>query len=95
MMKPYIALVFCKAEDLKSYGAEVVAAIRSVAGDRMKYSEGTSHMVAIGFATDRAVADIQRAFEPLWRPEQRTWVLPLDEPVMVDRAIMDWLRRQA
>lgn len=93
-MKPYIALVFCKAEDLKSYGAEVVAAIRSVAGDRMKYSEGTSHMAAIGFATDRSADDIHRAFEPLWRREQRTWVLPIESPVMIDKAIMEWHRRQ-
>ncbi|MCD6674877.1 MAG: hypothetical protein LT106_18745 [Burkholderiaceae bacterium] len=93
-MKPYLALVFCKKDDLRSYGAEVVAAIRSVAGERMKYAEGTSHLVAIGFATDRPSADIQRAFKPLWRAEQRTWVLPIESPLMIDLAIMEWLRRQ-
>ncbi len=93
-MKRYVALMFCKREDVSSYAREVATAIKQVAGDRMKYSEGGAGMAAIGFATDMPVDQIRRVFSDLWRHEQRTWVLSLENPVMIDTAIMEWARRQ-
>lgn len=93
-MKTYVALMFAKPEDISTYGKEVAAAIRSVAGGRMTYVEGGAHMVAIGFATNMEEELIRRAFAKLSRPEQRTWVLPLDSAVHVDQALMDWAKKQ-
>ena len=93
-MKQFVALMFCRPQDVSSYGREVAAAIKQVAGGRMKYSEGGAGMAAIGFATDKPVEEIRRVFSDLWRREQRTWVLSLENPIMVDNAIMQWARRQ-
>ncbi|TCT08936.1 hypothetical protein EDC26_10496 [Paralcaligenes ureilyticus] len=93
-MKTYVALMFAKPEDISTYGKEVAAAIKSVAGSRMIYVEGGAHMVAIGFATNVEEAIIRSTFAKLGRSEQRTWVLPLDSAVHVDQALMDWARKQ-
>lgn len=86
--------MFAKPEDISTYGKEVAAAIKSVAGSRMTYVEGGAHMVAIGFATNMEEDLIRRAFVKLSRPEQRTWVLPLDSAVHIDQALVDWARKQ-
>ena len=89
-MPAYVCLMFCKKEDLKSYGVEVVAAIRSVAGAKFKYGEAAAGVVAIAFVTDREWSTITRAFRDLWRPEQRCWVLALEGDMMIDNALLDW-----
>lgn len=94
-MKSYLALMFAKPEDISTYGKEVAAAIKKISGGRMKYAEGGAGVVAIGFATGENWSVISRAFHDLWRPEQRTWVLPLDEASLVDKALLDWAKKQA
>lgn len=95
-MNSYIALMFCKKEDLPSYGREVMDAIRAVAGSKSKYAEGAAGVVAVGFKTDKDWDFIRRAFGDLWRAEQRTWVLPLldDEPMVIDKAQRTGLPRR-
>jgi hypothetical protein len=86
--------MFAKPEDIGTYGKEVATVIRSLAGGRMQYVEGAAHMVAIAFATNKEEELIRRTFSKLSRPEQRTWVLPLDQAVHIDQALMDWARKQ-
>lgn len=93
-MTTYLALMFCKQEDLRAFGKEVLETVRAVAGTKFKYAEGTAHVVAIGFVSDKDWPTIARAFDALWRAEQRCWVIPLPEDGMViDKAIMEWARR--
>ena len=95
-MKGYIVLMYCAEKDLRSYAPEVLTAIESVAGKRYKYAEGASGVVTIGMATDKAWADVFKAFTPLWRKEQRCWVFPApEEHVLMDKALLDWFRKQA
>lgn len=93
-MNAYMALIFCSKADLRSYGREVSDTIASLAGTRVKRSESTEHVVAVAFATSRPRTDVVKAFKDLWRPEQRTWVMPLEDPVLIDKSIMDWAKRQ-
>jgi hypothetical protein len=93
-MKTYVALMFCKADDLRAYGAEVLKAIQSVAGQRFKYAEGSAHLVAIGFATDKANAAITAAFSHLWQEDRQVWVLPLASVVLLRGSLMEWARKQ-
>lgn len=92
-MNAYVALMFCKQADLRAFGPEVAAAIRQVAGTRFKYAEGAAGVVATGFMTDADWASITKAFAPLWRPEQRCWVLALQGQMLIDKALMDWCRK--
>jgi hypothetical protein len=96
-MKAFVALMFCKQQDLRSYAPEVLAAVKRVAGDNFKYGEAAAGVVAIAFRSDEETGFIVRVFRDLWRPEQRTWVLPLDEPppVLIDNALMAWARKSA
>ena len=89
-MKAFLALMFCKPQDVRTYALEVRTAIKSVAGDRMKYGEGGAGMTAIAFKSDLPVADVCKAFLPLWRAEQRTWVMSLEEQCLIDKALMTW-----
>lgn len=92
-MKPYLAVVFAKQEESRAYLAEVAAAIKSVAGSNMKYGEGAASVAAIAFLTEKDSDSINKAFKDLWRQEQRTWVFPLDSPIMIDAKLMDWVRK--
>lgn len=91
-MKPYLALMFCTQNDLRLYAPEVLKVIQQVAGTNLKRAESAANVTAIGFKSDRDEAFILRAFQDLWRPEMRTWVLPLDSPVLIDRALMAWAK---
>ena len=42
-MNAYLHLVFCKQEELRSFGAEVAVAIKRVAGNNMKRGECGRH----------------------------------------------------
>jgi hypothetical protein len=92
-MQAYLALIFAKQEESRSYLLEVATAIKSVAGNNFKYGEGTASMAAIAFLSDKDSKIIRKVFDDLWRPEQRTWLIRLDSPVMIDRAIMNWVRK--
>lgn len=92
-MKPYLAVVFAKQLDSRSFLAEVAAAIKSVAGANMKYGDAAASVAAIAFITDKDAKVIHKAFADLWRPEQRVWVFPIESPIMVDKALMDWIRK--
>lgn len=92
-MNGYLALMFCKPADLRSYAPEVMAAIQQVAGANFKRVESAAGVTAIAFRTDKDSEAIVKAFRDLWRPESRTWVLSLDDPLLVDRALMEWVRK--
>jgi hypothetical protein len=93
-MKAYVALMFAKPEDIGPYGREVANVIKTISGGRMQFAEGGALITAIGFATNQSEAAIQQAFVKLHRPEQRTWVLPLDGAVYIDKALTDWAKKQ-
>lgn len=92
-MNAYLALMFCAQADLRSYAPEVAAVIQRVAGTNLKRAESAAGVSAIAFRTDMDDAAVMRAFQPLWRPEQRTWVLSLDRPVLIDSALMQWVSK--
>lgn len=93
-MKAYLAIVFAKhAAENQSYLAEVAAAIKSVAGNNLKRGENAASLTTIAFLTDKDDEFIRKIFLDLWRPENRTWVVPMDEPVLADKSIMDWIRK--
>lgn len=94
-MKAYLALMLAKSEDIASYGKEVADVIKKLSGGKMTYAEGAAGVVAIGFASKEEESVIRRSFQGLWRREQRTWVLSLDNPLVIDQKLMDWARRQA
>lgn len=91
-MNGYLALMFCSPQDLRSYAPDVMKVIQQVAGTNFKRGESAAHVTAIAFRSDKSPADISKAFQDLWRREQRTWVLPLDQPLLIDKALMDWSR---
>lgn len=93
-MKAYLALMLAKKEDLATYGKEVADIIKGLSGGKMTYAEGAAGVVVIGFASNKDESVIRRSFQDLWRAEQRTWVLPLDSPLLIDQKLMDWARRQ-
>lgn len=95
-MKTYIALMFAKPEDIKTYGQEVAAAIKDLSAGNMKLAEGGAGVVAVGFASDKDFRVIARVFQDLWRPEQRTWVLPLEPgSSFADKSILEWASKQS
>jgi hypothetical protein len=93
-MDGYLALMFCNQQDLRSYAPDVMEVIQRVAGTSFKRGASAAGMTAIAFRSDKDEATIKKAFQDLWRPEQRTWVLPLDRPVLIDQALMEWVRKE-
>ncbi len=91
-MNSFLALMFCKPADIRSYAVEVRDAIKSIAGERLKYGEGGAGITAIAFMSDKSLSEAYKPFKDLWRSEQRTWVVPLDDQCLIDRALMDWVR---
>ena len=93
-MKAYLAIVFSKqTAENTTYFLEVAAAIKTIAGNNWKRGESLSATTTIAFLTSKDEEFIRRTFHDLWRPEQRTWVVPLDSPVLMDKSIMDWVRK--
>jgi hypothetical protein len=92
-MKAYLAVVFAKQSESRAYLLEVAIAIKSVAGMNLKYGEAAASVAAIAFLSDESETSIRRAFKDLWRVEQRTWIFPLESPVMVDAKLMEWVRK--
>ena len=93
-MNGYLALMFCKPEGLRSYAPEVMAAIQRVAGTNFKRGESAAHVTTIAFRSDKEESAIVKAFLDLWRPEQRTWVLPLERSVLIDKALTEWAKKE-
>jgi hypothetical protein len=92
-MKAYLALTFADQKESRNYLAEVGAVVKAIAGDNFKRGAGAASVVAVAFLTDKDRSEICDAFKPLWRPEQRTWVLPLDQALLMDASLKDWALR--
>ena len=98
MKSSYIVLIFADAASAASYLREVAETVRAVSAGQMKRAESAPGITALAFVTDKDRAATMRALEPLWRMEQRLWVLPLDSdppPLFIDKAIADWARKAA
>jgi hypothetical protein len=88
----YLALMYCSSEDLKPYGREVLSAIEGVAGREYKRGESAAQVTSIAFKSDQDEETIKRAFLPLWRPHQQTWVIALNRPLVIGEALMKWVQ---
>jgi hypothetical protein len=93
-MDAYLAFFFGKAEELRSFAAEAMAAITQLSEGKVKRAESAAGITAVAFMTSRSRSEIHKALEPYWRREQRLWVLPVKDALLIDKAIMDWVRRQ-
>ena len=94
LVNTYVALMFCKPSDVRAYGADVLKAIKSLAGDRFKYAEGAAQIAAIGFATDKERSVITKTFSDLWQEDRQVWVLPLTAPLLLRGSLMEWAKKQ-
>lgn len=95
-MAAYAAFIFAKQQDNISYMKDVAAVIKTLAGANFKRAESAAAITTLAFITQADRAAVTKAFLPLWRPEQRVWVFPLDgepKPILIDKALMEWVRK--
>jgi hypothetical protein len=96
-MKPYLCLMFCKQEELRTFAKEVAEVLQRVAGSNIKRAESAAGVTAVAFISSWPSDRLHSAFWDLWRREQRVWVLPLSSRqgsnLMIDLAIMEWVRK--
>src|SRR5438105_12738986 len=88
-----MAFLFGKPDEIVAYAKELQPILQAISGGKLKRGESGSGITAIAFLTDLDAAEMHRRLEPLWRREQRLWILELTSWVFLDRSVADWLRK--
>lgn len=95
MENAYLAILFGTAAANAAFFTEVVKELNAVSANRVKRAESAANTTALAFICDLPQADLAKRMTPLWRPEDRLWVIPLTNPILIDKAIMEWLRKHS
>jgi hypothetical protein len=89
----YLALFFGKPEELRDFAKEAMQTLNKIADGKVKRAESAAGITAVAFVTDVPRQEIRKRLSPLWRPEQRLWIIPVAGALMIDKVLMDWVRK--